>query len=68
MLEVCIERNIDPSIIVHASKCNRKSWDGSDTMQRAKALQVLRQKGVRVCELTRLTAQNKMTVLRALTK
>jgi len=68
MLATCRERNIDPSIIVHASKYNRKSWDGSDSMQRAKVLQVLRSKGVRVCELTRLTAMSKMGVLKALAK
>ena len=67
-MQVCRERNIDPSIVVHASKHNRKAWDGSDSMQRAKVLQMLRQKGVRLCELTQITAMSKQGVLTALSK
>jgi hypothetical protein len=68
MLAICKDRKISPSIIVHASKHNRKAWDGSDSMQRAKVLQLLRAEGVRVCELTRLTAMTTMGVLKALAK
>jgi hypothetical protein len=68
LLETCRERNVDPSIVVHASKHNRKAWDGSDSMQRAKVLQVLRTKGVRVCEMQKLTAMGKRSVLHILTK